>query len=301
MNRRQKVLRWVGRSATALLVLGIVSAGVITISTERRLNRVYDTRIESLVVRNDAVTRARGEHLVRSLANCVDCHGDDLGGKTMLESAAIGTIAGPNITPGGRPLDTDDWTRAITRAVDGDGHPLLVMPSADYNGLGKEDIGAIIAYARSVPAVRRDVPDTRLGPVGRVMLATGQLPVLDAERIDHSRPLQEAPQPAVTAVFGEYLAHNGGCHGCHTASLAGGPVPGAPPSTPHSADIRASALQRYTDAEIEGILRTGRRPDGHMVDPMMPWKATAQMTDDELQALILYLRKGPDTRRAALP
>lgn len=303
MTRKQKALRTLRRCVTALLLALVVAIGWVTFTTERRLSRRYSTEIETLAIRDDAAQRARGEHLVRSLTNCVECHGDDLGGKIMLESGAIGTLAAPNLTASGRGalLTTEDWTRAITRAVGPDGRPLFIMPAADYAGLGKDDLAAIIAYARSVPPVERSMPDNHLGPMGRVLMAAGQLSILDAEKVDHQRPLADAPTPAPNAVFGEYLANGGGCRGCHGSSLAGGPVPGSPPGSKPSADLRPAALAKYTDAEIENILRAGRRPDGSMVDSVMPWRATARMSDLELDALILYLRKGPDARQASLP
>lgn len=303
MSRSQSLLRTLRRVATGVLLFVLVVTGLVTVLTERRLARRYDIPIETLTLRDDEAQRARGEHLVRSLVNCVECHGDDLGGSVMLESAAIGTLAAPNLTPAGRGavLQIEDWTRAITRGVGPDGHALLAMPSADYAGIGREDLAAIIAYVRSVPPVERRLPESRLGPVGRFMLAAGQLPILDVEKIDLARPLADAPEPARTAVFGEYLATGGGCRTCHGPDLAGGPIPGSPPGSKLSADLRPASLLRYSDDELRTMLRSGRRPDGSMLDSMMPWRATSRMTELELDALLTYLRKGPDQRHAALP
>src|SRR5690349_10627862 len=42
----------------------------------------------------------RGAHLVEARYVCVECHGQNLGGGTMINVPAIGVMLGPNITGG---------------------------------------------------------------------------------------------------------------------------------------------------------------------------------------------------------
>src|SRR5688572_20166737 len=42
----------------------------------------------------------RGSHLVSARYVCVECHGQDLGGGTMLDAPVIGRFFGPNLTGG---------------------------------------------------------------------------------------------------------------------------------------------------------------------------------------------------------
>lgn len=296
MNRK-RVLRTVGRVASVLGIAAVAAAAFVTIKTERSMARRYDVPVDSLTITDDAAARARGEHIVKSLAKCVDCHGDDLGGRIMVDDTMVGTLAGPNLTSAGigPKLSTDDWVRAITHGVGHDRRPLAGMPSSDYNALGRDDVVAIVAYARSVPPVTREVPAPRLGPVIRLMMASGSVQLFDVEKIDHTRPLGTSPRPDANPIYGEYLARTGGCFGCHGPNLAGGPIPGMPPGTPKAADIRRDgAIAKWSEEDFTRALRTGKRPDGSDINQVMPWKATAQMSEVEMKALYMFLKRPAD-------
>ena len=300
MNRK-RALRLAGRACIAVAALTAVAAAVVTVQTDRKMARRYDVPVDTLTISDTPEARARGEHLVKSLAKCVDCHGDDLGGKVMVDDPMVGTLAGPNITPGGvgAKLTKDDWVRAITHGVGHDRRPLAAMPAGDYNALGRDDVADIVAYARSVPPVERTVPAPRLGPVMRVMMTTGSVDLFAAEGLDHSRPLGTSPRPEATPIYGEYLAKTGGCFGCHGPTLAGGPIPGMPPGTPHAADIRRTgAIASWSEADFDRALRHGKRPDGSDIKSPMPWQATAQMSEVEMKALYLFLKAPPADRSA---
>lgn len=295
MNRK---LRFLGRASAVLGVLALSAAAVVTLRTNARMAARYDVPVEKLAIDDGPEARARGEHAVKALAKCIDCHGEDLGGKVMVDDGMVGTLAGPNLTRGGigAKLTTDDWVRAITQGVGHDGRPLAAMPAKDYNALGKGDVADIIAYARSVPPVTRTVPAPRLGPVIRVMMTTGAVDLFHAETLDHARPLGDSPRPDPNPIYGEYLARTGGCFGCHGPELAGGPIPGMPPGTPKASDIRRTgAIAKWSEEDFDRALRHGRRPDGTELKEPMPWRATAQMSPTEMKALYLFL-KGPEGR-----
>jgi hypothetical protein len=82
------------------------------------------------------------------------------------------TLAIPNLTTGaGGVGDTntdEDWVRAIRHGVGHDGRGLALMPSAVFYYLSDEDLGALIAYLKSLPPVDNEMPGTDLGPVGRI-------------------------------------------------------------------------------------------------------------------------------------
>lgn len=301
MNRK-RALR-TGLRIAAVVALGVAAAAtVITVRTNGQMAARYDVPVEPLTISDTPEARTHGEHVVKALAKCVDCHGEDLGGKVMVDERMVGTLAGPNLTRGGvgAKLTTDDWVRAITQGVGHDRRPLAGMPSADYNALGREDVADIIAYARSVPAVERTVPAPRLGPVIRVMMTTGGVNLFEAETIDHARPLGANPRPEANVTYGAYLARTGGCFGCHGPELAGGPIPGMPPGTPKATDIRRTgAIANWNEADFTNALRHGRRPDGSELKAPMPWQATSKMTDVEMKALYLFL-KSPPADRAVL-
>jgi biotin synthase-like enzyme len=63
-----------------------------------------------------------------------------------------------------------------------------------------------------------------------------------------------------------------------------------PPDAPQAANITPTGIAKYTDAQLETVLRTGTRPDGTPVNVLMPWKATALMSPVEMTATITFLR-----------
>ncbi len=294
--------RTVKRAAVAAGAVGTLFASWVYGSTEARLQARYDVRVAPLAVPNEYETIARGEHVVRALAKCTDCHGDDLGGGIMVDSPMVGRLVAPNLTSGEVARRSDeDLLRALTHGVAPDGRPLVVMPSHEIGELGEEDLAAIIAYVRTAPPVRRELPPLRLGPVMRVLFATKQVDLLPAEKIDHARARTKAPSPEPTPAYGEYLAKSGGCYGCHGPALAGGPIPGMPPGSPAAADIRSERIGTWSFEQFDETLRTGVNPEGRTLADLMPWRATRKMTDVEMRALYSYLAKKPAGATASNP
>ena len=94
------ILRWTGRVLAAVAALVLIAAGFVYAASERKLRTTYDTAVEPVTMPTDSASIARGEHLVRNVIDCTICHGSDLGGAVYSSSAAIGTVAGPNLTHG---------------------------------------------------------------------------------------------------------------------------------------------------------------------------------------------------------
>lgn len=282
--------------AAGLVALGVLAGAGVYAASESRLGRDYEVVGASLAVTGDAAQVERGRHLATALAKCTDCHGDDMGGKMVFEDGAIGRLAATNLTTGrggvlGR-YDDRQLEAAIRHGVAPDGRALVFMPSQEYQHLGDADVAAVIAYLRTVPPVDREFARPRIGPIGRMLLVTGKMPLLPAEAIDHARAPGAAPAAGVNAAYGEYLARVGGCFSCHGPQLAGGLVHG-PPGTPPSTNITPGGIGAWSEAGFIAAMRTGARPDGRALSEAMPWKAMARMTDDELRALWAYLRTVP--------
>ena len=293
MTRR--IRSWVGRAVAAVLGVALVGAGVVYAASERRLRARYDTTVDAVPVPTDQASVARGEHLVRAVLDCTLCHGDDLGGSVYSSSAAIGTVAGPNLTHGKGGLAADyadlDYVRAIRRGVRRDGRSLIVMPSEVFTHVSQEDLGAVLAYLKQVPPVDRAVPKSGFGPVGRVLLASGKMNILVAGKTPRLTPPASVP-PDTTPAYGKYLADISGCHGCHGYGLSGGKVAG-PPGLPPAANLTPAGIGQWTEADFTRALRDGRRPDGRQLNEFMPWKVFRGMTDAEIHALWRYLQSVP--------
>jgi mono/diheme cytochrome c family protein len=250
-----------------------------------------------LVIPGDSATIARGAHVGQSFGGCVECHGENLAGRMVLDDPAIGRVYGANLTRGkggiGAMLTDADIVRAVQHGVGRDGRALKVMPSTDYVHLTDGDLAAIVAWVKSRPPVDAAPPAVQVGPVGRALFVAGKLPILHAERIDHVRPATMSVTPGATAEYGKYIAAVG-CQGCHGASLAGGPIEGGAPDWPPAANLTpAGALGRWTQGDFMRFLHTGRRPDGSPVGPVMPIRQTSRMTDEEIEALWMYLKTVP--------
>ena len=276
---------------------GLVLAGlaVVYAVSERNFNRRYDVQPAAVAVRANPQTIARGKHIALT-RGCTDCHGDNLGGKTFIDAPPMARLFASNLTPGaggvGRAYRDADWVRAIRHGVGPRGNALLFMPSHEYNGLSDEDAGALVAYLKSLPPVDHALPGNSVGPVGRVLYLTGQMPLVPAELIAHDSRPRAAPPAGPTAAYGKYLA--AGCTGCHGTGFTGGKIAG-PPGIPQAANLtmHPTGLAGWTEQDFIRALREGKRPDGSAIDPFMPWRTTARMTDDELRALWAYLRTLP--------
>lgn len=127
------------------------------------------------------------------------------------------------------------------------------------------------------------------------MIALKDMPVLAAERIDHTAARPAAPLPAVTREYGAYLAVR--CTGCHGDTLSGGRIPGTPPDWPPAPNLTpaaGAAIAGWSQGQFVHTIRTGMTPAGKQLDSKyMPWPVLGQMSDDELQALWIYLRSAP--------
>lgn len=265
---------------------------VVYFKTKARINKQYSVSPSRINLPTDSLQLAYGARLTIT-KGCQDCHGTDLGGRVFIDDPGLGMLVAKNLTKGkgGLPAEyTDmDFLRALKHGVARDGKPLLFMPSHEYALLTKRDMAAIIAYVQQVPAVDRELPKNDLKPLTYVLTALDKLPLLPAEMIDHSRELDAEIKAEVSIDYGHYLAV--ACQGCHRPDMKGGdPVA---PGFPAVADLTGStgSAGRWSEVEFRTTLRTGKTPEGKILDPKnMPWNMTAAYTDTELKALYVYLK-----------
>jgi mono/diheme cytochrome c family protein len=294
MRRLLKAVGYVAAGAAALI---LIAAAAVYGFSEARYRRQYAVAARTIAVPTDSAAVARGAHLAQTFGSCVECHGENMAGKVVFDDPPVGRVYGANLTRGrgglGAMLSDADIVRAIQHGVGRDGRPLKVMPSTDYTQLTDGDLAAIVAWVRSLPAVDTAQPPVQVGPVGRALFVAGKLPMLHAERIDHARAASMSVVPGPTAEYGKYIAAVG-CRGCHGQTFAGGPIEGGAPGWPPAANLTpAGALKAWTAADFTRFLRTGTRPDGSPVGPVMPIRLTSRMTDAEIEALWLYLKTLP--------
>lgn len=301
MNRWLKRL---GYAIGGLAGLLLIAAACVYGFSEVRYRRQYAVASPALAFVADTLAVVRGGHLVNSIGGCVDCHGDNLAGKAVFDVPILGRIYGMNLTSGkggvGSLLSDADFERAIRHGVAPTGRPLKIMPASDYANLSDQDLAAIIAYVRSRPAVDNELPAVSVGPLGRALMLAGKMPLLEAERIDHTRQHLISVAPAPTADYGDYLA-SVGCKGCHGPSLAGGPIATGDPSWPPAANLTPSGnLKKWTEEDFRRVLREGKRPNGIPINPAMPFRLMKNLTDAEIHAIWLYPQSVPAAQTPGL-
>ena len=124
-----------------------------------------------------------------------------------------------------------------------------------------------------------------------------------------------AAQPAqsqttrVEIARGKYLMQFGGCIDCHTPgyffgkpdmarALAGSEVGFEIPGLgvfygPNLTSDKETGLGNWSKEQIVAALQKGTRPDGRQLAPIMPWKAFANLTKNDANAIAAYLKSLP--------
>jgi len=290
----RKALKWIGIILGGLVGLLVVAAIVLYALGSAQLNKTRDIQAEAIPIPTDEAALARGEHLVLGVALCTVCHGENLSGDVEIDDPLIGTVYASNITGLGETYSDADLVRVIRHGVDKDGRELLLMPADIFVNLSAEDLGAMIAYLKTVPPVENSLPEPKIAFVGHILLAAGMFgDVFPAEVIDHDQPFPPMPEIGANVEYGAYLTPF--CTGCHGDDLSGQLVDPSEPDSPWAPNLTPGGeLGEWSEADFAQTMRTGVSPEGHGLDPdWMPWKAFAKLNDDELKGLWLYLQSLP--------
>ena len=120
--------------------------------------------------------------------------------------------------------------------------------------------------------------------------------------------MAHAADPAAVA-RGKYLVTIASCHDCHTpgyflgkpdmarylgGSDVGFELPGLGTFVgPNLTPDKATGLGNWTDAQVAAAIQTGARPDGRLLAPIMPYHAFANLTPQDVQAIVAFLRSVP--------
>jgi mono/diheme cytochrome c family protein len=295
-----------------LVALVALAAGC----TGKYVRRTSDERIEPTAARI-----ARGGYLVDRVAACGSCHTTRESGRIADPELPDRLLAGgnvletisprmkvwvPNITSDpetgvGRWSD-DQLMRAIRDGVDRKGNFLSpLMPSGAFRHLSDEDARSVVAYLRSIPAVRQERKPVRKEVPFLVHVG------LDWFGAGRHRPARGVVAPPVTdrVAHGRYLLEIAGCADCHALGkrgprdagdrwLAGSDVPfpeGGRVWAPNITPDAETGIGRYPPEQVEKSLRDGVRLDGKKMAPPMSTLAPHYrgMTDEDLDALVAFL------------
>jgi len=293
----RKVLRIIGIVFGSLIGLLLVAALILYLKGNAQLNKTYEFAPSNIAIPTDEASIEYGRHRAESL--CQGCHGPDLSGlNNWFDGGPLGTIDSANLTSGeggfGREATSDeDYVKAIRHGIDPQGKPIFMPAVVSTAYLSDEDLGAIIAYVKSVPSVDHVTNGSSFRPLAKVLFAIGGiLPELPAEVVSHDIHVT-APEAGATVEYGEYLVNTNDCRVCHGEQLNGGNFPDptvkliSPNITP------GGEVGFWSEEQFIETIRTGVAPSGHQLSDHMPWKDYRNFYDDELKAVYMYLRSLP--------
>jgi len=253
----------------------------------------------------------RGRYLVEGILTCGNCH-SPRGPGGVIDAARLYsggpqtwdepsfTVKGSNITPdpetGIGKWATAEVRKAVGEGVRPDGTRLApVMPYLFYKAFVPDDLDSVVEYVRSVPPVHNAVQR----PLYKSALPTDPLPGAERpfSKVDLRDPVKH----------GFYLVTIGHCMECHTPGHAGhhdfaeslgkgGQTFRGPWGESVSRNItshKEKGIGSWSDAEIKRAITQGVRPDGSRLKPPMGFAWYARMDDDDLSAIVAYLRTVP--------
>jgi mono/diheme cytochrome c family protein len=292
----RRVLRWMVRIVVGLLLLAALAYGFLAFRASSKMQKRYEVAVETVAIPvADGAVLAEGGRL--ATVYCAHCHHEDFGGGKFIDDP-LAKMDALNLTPGHGSATAgysdDDWVRTIRHGVKKDGRSLLVMPSDAFWRLSDQDLGAIVAFLKSVPAVDRETPQRKLRPLGTVLVGAGAFDAeFHATTIDHGAARPAPPMKTLSVAFGDYLVNSFGCYHCHGKDMGGQASPG--PNDPYSPNLtQGGSLRAFTEDSFIAMVRARS-------GPTMPWSSLHAMNDDELRSIWRYLLTLPPVARETPP
>lgn len=269
---RRGAARLAGYAALGLAVALLVffAASELAIRQTHRVDPV------TVAVPKDAASVAEGARLA-TLVGCRSCHGEGKGAVWTPVDPMVGQIAPPPIARSIAGYSDGELARLIRHGVRKNGAAVFVMPTVSMRWLADEDVGRLIAWARSLrPAADDSTGRMWFGPVMRWEVLTGALrPGFEGGTV------AEARRPAGS---GRYFV-DALCTECHDLreprAHDGKPVPPL-----------ADAAAAYSLADFRRLLREGVGAGGRDVGFMgvIAKENLHALSDAEIAAVHGYLQ-----------
>lgn len=253
----------------------------------------------------------RGKYLANHVTVCIDCHSrrDWTKFAGPLDTTAIGSggekfdqsigfpgeVYSPNITPHNLKSWSDgELFRAITAGVKKDGSAIFpIMPYKSYGKMDKEDIFSIIAYIRTLPEEKTQLPERKLDfPLNFIV-----------NTMPAKATLTQLPSENDQLAYGAYLVNSAGCGDCHTSEkgmeFAGGMNFDLPGGSVYSSNITPdpeTGIGKLTKEDFVSRFKTyadsSYRPapvGKEDFQTVMPWLMYKGMKTSDLEAIYAYL------------
>ena len=158
-----------------------------------------------------------------------------------------------------------------------------------------------IAVLTAAGACKKDKTRTEAGEKPATDTPATDTPATDTPATD-----KPSADPALVE-RGKYMADVAGCMFCHTPfgpngapdmnkAWAGGlevPEKFGTWRSPNITPDPETGIGKWTDEQIIAAVREGKRPDGSMIKPIMPYLFYNALSDDDAKALVAFLRSVP--------
>lgn len=249
----------------------------------------------------------RGEYLSKA-GGCLGCHTEAregavpyAGGRAL--KTPFGVFYGPNITShpqaGLGRWSEADFMRAMREGRRPDGaHYFPAFPYPSFTKISDPDLRDLWAYLRSLP------PDPRAGRPHELKFFYRSRFLVGLWKRLFFTPGAFVPDTQRSAVLnrGAYLVQAlGHCGECHTPRNWLGAMKqdrflGGAKGDDGSPNLTPTRLKKKDDAELKDFLLTAMTPDGDVAAESMGEvvrNTTSQLTPQDLDALIAYLRSLP--------
>lgn len=273
-------LRWSGYALAALIVIVLGATGFTYATSERTVRRVHEVPAAAFAVPDDPAAVAEGRRLAL-IRGCYDgCHGTAVEGGVFFEQPGLGRLVAPDLTRIAATHTDAELERVIRQGVRQNGRSTVGMPSSMFYHLTDEDLGAIIAFLRSLPPSNGPLTEIRLGPLARIGVVLKKYEPQVA-MIDRSIARPTAAALADPLVHGRYLALTS-CTECHGLDLRGSPDGSTPP---------VAIAATYSAEEFVRLMRTGTARGDRELRLMseVARGRFAHFTDPEISALHTWL------------
>src|ERR1700688_731823 len=251
----------------------------------------------------------RGDYLVNGIMTCGNCHspkgrpaavaGKDFSGGLRFDEPPFDVTA-PNITQdkdtGIGAWSDSDIKKLMRTGVRPNGVNIaVIMPTGFYDIITERDMDAIVAYLRTIKPIANKVPDPIYKmQVPRQVFVGAETPYTEAMMSDKLKK-------------GFYLATIAHCLECHTPmgprgrefadKLGSGGFefkgPWGVSVSPNITASKTKGIGEWTDTEIKKVITTGADKGGNHLKPPMGYQYYATVTDDDLDAVVAYVRSLP--------
>jgi mono/diheme cytochrome c family protein len=281
----RSLFRWLAIGLGAIVALVLIGIGVVYFMIGNDLGRRFDHRGTEVSVPIDSASVLEGARAARLRGCNGGCHGNIAEGSVFFEFFDGTRVVAPDLVRKSAEYSVAEFEGLIRHGVRPDGSGVIgVMPSEMFQHLSDADLGRIIAWLRTQSPGEVELPQSRIGPIARLMLL--QLKqryggLLAAQFIDHDAP-RVADSGDDPRVRGRYLALSI-CTECHGADLRGIAEDGVP-------DL--AIVMAYSSEDFHKLMRTGVPLGGRKLGLMAQAALGrfAHFTNDEIDDLYGYLK-----------